>query len=451
MRASRLAASVALASLLACVLETFTLEVTAEGAGAGVVTSAPAGIECGATCAHEFTKGTTVTLTAAPQPGSAFAGWSGGGCTGTGPCVVRMKEDVRVTARWSIAQPADSWRAVAPMAEPRAYHTATVLPSGKVLVAGGRSGATALASAVLFDPLTEQWSATSPMSIARGEPRATLLATGKVLVTGGDGSAELYDPTTGTWAPTGSMTRSDVHGHTATLLPSGMVLVAGGGRDPLRPPGWSPLAELYDPQTGTWSRTGEMMVGRAHHSATLLTSGKVLVVGGLTGDSDVMQDGENGELYDPASGTWASAGTSSGPSAWHTATLLNTGAVAVVGGSVANAFPAFVRDAIDLYTPDVGWSAGQMLTGRVDHSATLLPSGRVLIAGGRSGPVGASEIGPPVHSAEFYGPAGQDVAHPMTTARAAHAAVLLPSGDVLVIGGEDESRDPLASAEIYRE
>ena len=132
-----------------------------------------------------------------------------------------------------------------------------------------------LASSVL------QWSPTGSMASARLEHTATLLPSGLILVAGGTGSGgvsattELYDPATGTWAPTGSLASARKL-HTATLLPSGQVLVVGGDN------GTGPLAstELYDPATGTWAPTGPLASARLEHTATLLPSGKILVVGG---------------------------------------------------------------------------------------------------------------------------------------------------------------------------
>jgi hypothetical protein len=190
--------------------------------------------------------------------------------------------------------------------------TATLLPNGTVLVAGGNfpGGAEGVVStsAELYDPASGQWTQTGSMpSPHRSGHTATLLLNGKVLVAGGSAyggppgtgpgpqqSAALYDPATGTWTETGSMHVLRTC-HTATLLPDGTVLVAGGSSGaPTRE------TEIYDPSTGTWTKTGSMTIGRCGHAATLLPDGKVLVVGG----SNSYRGPATAEVYDPGSRTW---------------------------------------------------------------------------------------------------------------------------------------------------
>jgi len=172
------------------------------------------------------------------------------------------------------------------MLSPRFNHTATLLPTGKVLVAGGFNS-NALASAELFDPATGTWTATSPMTTNRSSHTATLLPNGKVLIAGGGGegtynSAELYDPITATWTTTGSMNVARLS-HTATLLRSGKVLIAGG---------FSPItdalshAEIYDPAAGAWTIASSLITPRVSQTATLLTDGTVLVAGGTSTTND---------------------------------------------------------------------------------------------------------------------------------------------------------------------
>jgi hypothetical protein len=241
-----------------------------------------------------------------------------------------------------------------------------------------------LASAELYDPATGTWAATGSLGTARGSHTATLLLSGQVLVAGGNAntpqgfaSAELYDPATGTWAATGSLAEARYAFHTMTLLPSGQVLVVGGGGGSDSIPHALQSAELYDPATGTWAWTGPLPRTRSLHSATLLLTGKVLVAGGF---SDGGVHGVS-ELYDPATGTWAETGRLITARTFHTATLLPSGKVLVAAGNPGQTPPLA---SAELYDPATGtWSTtGDLVNARYKHTATLLSSGQVLIVGG---------------------------------------------------------------------
>src|SRR5438309_3376082 len=237
---------------------------------------------------------------------------------------------------------AGSWSYTGNLNTARWAHTATRLPNGNVLVAGGRGrDVYFLKSAELFDPGAGTWSTSDNLNTTRGEHTATLLPNGKVLVAGGKGncvssgcsafpvlnSAELYDPSTGTWSSTGSLNfaRSS---HTATLLSNGNVLVTGGYTNPCAFFGCTDLnsAELYDPITGTWSVTATFKTARTGYSVTLLPSGKVLVAGGSDNNASA-------ELYDPTTGTWSDTGNLNTGQSGHSATLLPNGKVLIAGGS----------------------------------------------------------------------------------------------------------------------
>ena len=284
-----------------------------------------------------------------------------------------------------------TWTPTGALPSARKSHTATLLPTGKVLVVGGTSingisPSSYLASAKLYDPATGTWSPTGSLTTPRTFHTATLLPTGKVLVVGGDNfndgilaSAELYDPATGIWSPTGPLTTARAS-QTATLLPTGKVLVVGGVNDN---GDHLASAELYDPAAngglGTWSSPDSLTTARMYHTATLLPTGKVLVVGGT---SDSFSTLASAELYDPATGTWSPTGSLTTVRGFHTATLLDTGKVLVVGGDTGTG--SGVLASAELYDPATRtWSAtGSLRTARLQQTATLLDTGTVLVVGG---------------------------------------------------------------------
>jgi len=334
---------------------------------------------------------------------------------------------------------APGWSLTAPMGEARSGHTATRLKDGRVLVVGG-------STAEIFDPLGEMWSPAGAPLENRVNPTATLLQDGRVLVVGGWVSGlptqrvEIFDPSGGGWSLTGSLMRGR-YDHTATLLQDGKVLIAGGYS------GWWPggteaSAEIYDPSSGTWAWAGSMSITRTNHTATLLQDGRVLVTGGLRYYSCLPQISDSAEIYDPASGTWSETAWMADSRMDHTATLLADGRVLVAGGAGYRDTP-FEAEVFDSVTGT--WSlAGQMGVARSHHTATLLADGSVLLGGGFS--TGYTALS----SAEIYHPgSGRWLAvGGLFSPRADHAAALLEDGRLLVTGGRDNSGD-LTSAEIY--
>ncbi|MBS0452762.1 MAG: putative Ig domain-containing protein [Proteobacteria bacterium] len=311
----------------------------------------------------------------------------------------------------------------------RFRHTATLLPDGRVLVAAGnRKQATS--SAELFDPAANNWTRTGSLGRSRQSHSATLLPDGRVLVAGGFGtgggnalsSTELYDPATGNWSQAGSLIH-ERDSHTATLLRDGRVLVAGGeGQGGSK--GALSSAELYDPATNTWSPTGSLGQPRKQHIAILLPSGKVLVVGGEDAEDGALA---SAELFDPASGTWSPTGSLSQPRYAYAAVQFSDGRVLAVGGFDGTHALA----SAEIYDLAAGtWSStGSLRQARDFHSATLLSSGRVLVAGGAEGSdLFASEVYDPATGGWFQvGSLGQ--------LREQHTATLLSDGAVLVAGG----------------
>jgi len=286
------------------------------------------------------------------------------------------------------------------------------------------------------------FNATGSLATARFYHTMTLLPNGMVLVAGGTDNdfhvvtgAELYDPASGTWTATGSMNIPSSLA-TATLLPNGKVLVAGGQGSS----GSLASAELYDPASGTWTVTGSLLTVRRNHTATLLPSGKVLVTGGY-GSTGTLA---TAEVYDPASGTWTATGSLATPRVRHIATLLPNGKVLVEGGS--NDSNTSLASA-ELYDPASGtWTAtGSLANARNNHTATLLPNGKVLVAGGYNG---SSLV---FASSELYDPVSGTwtATGDLLTVRGLPTATLLSNGQVLVAGGFDGSGVSTTSAELY--
>jgi len=344
----------------------------------------------------------------------------------------------------------------------RTGHTATLLTDGRVLVAGGDI------STEIFDPTTNSFSNTGSMVVARNGATATLLADGRVLITGGVAvnrqlsdnpesvltSAELYDPLKGTFQKTGSM-HAPRFFHTATLLADGRVLVAGGTGAAGGSGDALASTELYDPATGMFTDSAFMNSARAQHTATLLPSGKVLIIGGWNGHradapDDPPWDPLSAEIFNPVTGNFLGAGNMSTTRSGHCTTLARPGKAIVLGGipaiqnlhtqplspSYAEIFDSDLLSFVPL--PNVEFQPSAF-------SCTLLANGLLLIAGG--------EIGESVISyAVLLDPAtGTFTASgSLITPRKGHTANLLNDGRVLVTGGVDSGGRALASAELFR-
>jgi hypothetical protein len=367
------------------------------------------------------------------------------------------------TAIFTITGPASSasFHQTGSMHIARSGHTATLLENGLVLIAGGGDG-----SAELYDPGSGTFSVTGPPVTPRLDATATLLADGRVLIAGGLGTtapagshlpsleaAEIFDPGTGTFSPTGNML-SPHWKHTATLLRDGNVLIAGGNGVHFCSVG---VVELFDPATGIFSATGDLISpsGRVSHTATALDSGKVLIVGGSNGCApdaadDPPWDPLFAELYDPAVGAFAEAGPMSTTRIGHVVIHLRGDDVLILGGIPAlqniHEQPPAPQYA-ELWSPiQQGFLARPGLTiSQTGYTATLLPNGLVLVAGGM-------QAGQPASDALLLDTGTGSIASAgsLVQPRTGHTATLLKDGRVLVTGGTDANGNDLASAEIYQ-
>ena len=370
---------------------------------------------------------------------------------------------------------------------PDAKITNGIPKSGDVVVSGGANSFKApLNSTEFFDPSTQKFLATGAMIKGRVGGIATQFPggplAGKVLIPGGftgsistahqglkisigNNDAELFNPATGTFATTGNLADPRI-AYTQTLLNDGTVLIAGG-LDPTMEP--TSKAEIYNPTTGSSTAIANMTSPRAMHTATLLGDGTVLIVGGIEDAGGITT--ATAEIYNPGSGKFTALSSQivAGGLAAHTATLISgcncasDGEVLIAGGfdGFADNSPESSSNAALLYnvsTQQFTSTAGHLTDDRVFHTATLLPNGNVLLAGGLHGQteVGSGRargiFGGVLNSAEVFNSSTQTFTcvngaksgpvcnGSMTNSRAGHTATALKSsgplaGDVLLVGG----------------
>jgi len=328
---------------------------------------------------------------------------------------------------------------IAAMHIARASHSSTLLPNGKVLIAGGFAGSGGeyrpYASAELFDPGTRTFQAVANMSVGRSAHTASLLKNGKVLIVGGwtgmndlRGSAEIYDPATSAFTPTGNFVVGRA-GNTSTVLADGRVLITGGED---RRENAMASAEIYDPATGKFTLTGSMVEPRGAHTATVLKNGRVLVVGGGSGHYPSQTIYRSAEIFDPATGKFTLTGEPTVGRHKHAAILLRSGKVLVVGGSDNRDWHGEYASA-EIFDPASGTfnASGAMSIPRfkLPAAVALLPNGKVLVAGGGA-------------FAELYDEttgAFTRVPGSLGSARFFASATVLPDGKALISGGYAES------------
>ncbi|HKE28259.1 MAG TPA: kelch repeat-containing protein [Bryobacteraceae bacterium] len=373
-----------------------------------------------------------------------------------------------------LGQSAGTFTPAGSMTTPRVGHTATLLYDRKVLIAGGENASWALLSSTeTYDTATQTFTPSGNMTVARSGHTATLLADGRVLIVGGDsvGSAEIYDPVTGNFTATGDLLAAPTRtGFNATLLANGKVLITGGFVGYTDSGYVIGDAELYDPATGMFTAAGS-------YSGSLASLD--INIGGFGSTSTLLPDGTvlfatepAAQVYDPVSAAFSVRGTmfvaSVGGGSFapdyivdQTATLLLNGKVLTAGGEQEDAGRFNTAELYDaasgLFIP-----TGSMVKARDGHTATLLPDGSALMAGGDSqtcedNGCWASGI---ESSAELYDPVKgtfTEVGN-MISSRTFHTATLLNNGDVLIAGGlTDVGPEPvggfleesIASAELY--
>lgn len=348
---------------------------------------------------------------------------------------------LRGSARPGTGEPAPvgRWTAVADVPGIRGASHAVVLRDGTVLAVGGGVGSIPLGGAAIFDPAQAKWTATSSLHEARRGNAMVLLADGRVLVTGGVAgssilaSTEIYDPVARTWTLARPMNLPRLE-PTLTTLADGRVLAAGGVTSgPGSGISSTATAELFDPRSGSWTEVSPMLDARNEFAATLLKDGRVLLEGGLSGPAADSPTLAGAELFDPVVGVFTRTGSLNAARHGHTATLLPDGRVLIAGGSG----PGSNVRVTELFDPVTGsWLAtGSLGVGRHLPAAALLSDGRVLVAGGESAEnVSRSSL----RSAEIFIPSTGRWARAadMSCPRSNLAMAALPAGEAIALAGD---------------
>lgn len=342
----------------------------------------------------------------------------------------------------------------------RQHHTATLLKDGRVLVVGGRgaNGLSTLASCEVFDPKKNKWATCAPLKVARSHHAATALDDGRLLVTGGTthesvegqnrfvalSSVEVYDPKKNTWTAVAPMLDAR-NGHTATLLLDGTVLVVGGAREQRL---HLTSVERFDPKANTWKQQKPLDVARWLHAAVRDSEGDVVVVGGR---SNAAQAGKGPgvsiadvERFDVKIGTWQTLPPMSEPRQ-RTAVIAEArdGGIIVVGGQTATSSTNYA----ETWSPGLPeWKAfeNHLSMSLSSHSGTRLPSGDLVVIGGEPpNAVDTTRVQRWLSASKQWCLAGE-----LLAGRKQHTATLLADGRVLVVGGTSSGL-PERSAELW--
>lgn len=385
--------------------------------------------------------------------GAAALSWTlaacGGGSAGSSP------SGDAASAKPTEEALAVSPRAVPSMSSARWGHTATVLPDGRVLVAGGfgpgdGTGSLAIRECEIYDPVTNTWKRVASMKGPHGLSRAVLLPDGRVLVVGGlsgppwgkltYAANEIYDPATNTWTLARASARRV--GHTATLLADGRVFVAGGSNYKAYPGRYSSLrtAEIYDPATNSWTPAAPLPRPRGEHTAALQPDGRVLVAGFAVEHyaGEQTRSTEGGiDLYDPATNTWSNVAYMVDDVSYGLVAALPDGQV-------------LVNRAV-LHVGASTWTALRGLAGdrTVNAPHVVLPDGRVVAAGGGwnlSWDFGFNDSA----RTDVFDPVAKTwtLGRSMSVTRDEHSMTVLRNGKILIAGGRDPFYTPLKTAEL---
>jgi hypothetical protein len=257
----------------------------------------------------------------------------------------------------------NKFRPAGAMVVPRCGPTATLLPDGSVLIAGGATCSeepAPIRTLEIFDPSGNSFHSAADLNFPRFDLKTLLLNNGKVLIAQGYSQtheliapAEIFDPKDAIVQPAGSMAVPRCFG-SETQLPGGQVLIAGGVRcdEPEREA--INAAEIFD-LSGQFARVGTMSVARVCHSATVMKNGKVLIAGGASALSNGVAL-DSAEIYDPSKSSFSRTGSMTRARACPTATLRNDGTVLIKGGQSENGLAAPPVDLTDseIYDPTTG-------------------------------------------------------------------------------------------------